>query len=298
MPHRLQLIAMLLCLGVVWGLTFSLLKFAALSGLPFTAIALLVILGNMVIFAGFSLLLTGRLRLPFDRWVFFAGCGVLGYLLPFFLELFAVPKLGAGTLALMVSLAPITTVLLAAATGADRITPRRAIGALLGFCAISPIALSRIDEFETGFGLALLAGLAVPLIYASYHVFVSKYWPDGYEPFEIATGETMGAVAFMVPLYALTMETGPIPDVALSAYWVIGALLSFSALEVWLYFSLLRKGGPVFVSQTGYVSVTSGVIWGAILFGEPLSAWLLASVAIMITALVLVAPGRDQEQTA
>ncbi|MEM7076193.1 MAG: hypothetical protein AAGA28_13375, partial [Pseudomonadota bacterium] len=116
--------------------------------------------------------------------------------------------------------------------------------------------------------------------------------------FEIATGETMGAVAFMVPIYALTMDAGPIPDVPFSAYWVIGALLSFSALEVWLYFSLLRKGGPVFVSQTGYVSVTSGVIWGAILFGEPLSPWLLASVAIMITALVLVAPGRSQTEPA
>ncbi|MEM6482006.1 MAG: DMT family transporter [Pseudomonadota bacterium] len=295
MRHQIQLFAMLLCLGIVWGLTFSLIKFAAVSGLPYTTIALLVILGNMVIFGTFSVILTGRLRLPFDRVLFFAGCGILGYLLPFFLELFAVPKLGAGTLALMVSLAPITTVLLAAATGADRITPRRAIGAVLGFCAISPIALSRIDELQSGFGLALLAGLAVPLIYASYHVFVSKYWPDGYEPFEVATGETMGAMAFMVPLYAITMGDAPIPDQPIHTYWVIGALLSFSALEVWLYFSLLRKGGPVFVSQTGYVSVTSGVVWGAILFGEVLSPWLLASVAIMITALILVAPGKKAE---
>ena len=115
MRHQIQLFAMLLCLGIVWGLTFSLIKFAAVSGLPYTTIALLVILGNMVIFGTFSVILTGRLRLPFDRVLFFAGCGILGYLLPFFLELFAVPKLGAGTLALMVSLAPITTVLLAAA---------------------------------------------------------------------------------------------------------------------------------------------------------------------------------------
>lgn len=292
MRHQFQLFAMVLGLGLVWGLTFSLIKLAALSGLPYTTIALLVILGNMVIFGGFSLILTGRLRLPVRRVAFFAGCGILGYLLPFFLELFAVPTLGAGTLALMVSLAPITTVLLAAATGTDRVTPRRAFGATLGFCAIAPIAIARIDDVQTGFGLALLAGLAVPLIYASYHVFVSKYWPDGYAPFEIATGETMGAVAFMVPLYALTMSAEPVPDVAFSAYWVIGALLSFSALEVWLYFTLLRRGGPVFVSQTGYVSVTSGVIWGAILFGEPLSPWLLASVGLMITALVLVSPGK------
>ncbi|MEM9843434.1 MAG: DMT family transporter [Pseudomonadota bacterium] len=299
MRHQFQLYAMLLCLGIVWGLNFSLIKFAALSGLPFSTIALLVILGNMIIFGAFSLILTGRLRLPFSRVAFFAGCGLLGYLLPFFLELFAVPKLGAGTLALMVSLAPITTVLLAAAAGADKITPRRAFGAILGFCAIAPIAISRIDELQSGFGLALLAGLAVPITYASYHVYISKFWPEGYEPFEVATGETIGAVAFMVPIYALSMGMDPIPDQPISTYWVIGELLSFSALEVWLYFSLMRKGGPVFVAQTGYVSVTSGVIWGALLFGEAISPWLLASVAIMITALILVAPGKtaDEDET-
>ncbi|MEM6374761.1 MAG: DMT family transporter [Pseudomonadota bacterium] len=291
--RQIQLFAMLLCLGIVWGLNFSLVKFAALSGLPYSVIALLVILGNMVIFGVFSLLLTGSLRIPYHRILFFAGCGILGYLLPFFLELFSAPRLGASTLALMVSLAPITTVLLAAATGADKITPRRAFGALLGFCAIAPIALSRIDEFQTGFGLALLAGLAVPITYASYHIYISKYWPEGYAPFEVATGETLGAVAFMIPLYAWSMGADPIPDQPFSTYWVIGALLSFSALDVWLYFTLMRKGGPVFVAQTGYVSVTSGVIWGAVLFGEPLSAWLLASVAIMICALVLVAPGKQ-----
>ena len=157
-----------LILGLVWGLNFSLMKFAALSGIPFALLATMTIFGNLVIFTGFCLLFTGRLRLARTAVVFFLACGILGYLLPFFMELFAAPRIGASTLALLVALTPIMTLLIAGLSRTERITLGRTVGILLGFLAILPIVLRDPITLNTALDAGLLVGLGVPLVYAIY----------------------------------------------------------------------------------------------------------------------------------
>ncbi|WP_420346058.1 DMT family transporter [Pelagibius sp.] len=281
---------MVILLGLVWGLNFSLMKFAAQSGLPFALLAALVILGNLLIFAACCLLVVGRIRVAATSWWFFAGCGLLGYLLPFFMELFAAPRIGAGTLALVVALAPIMTLLAAGATRIEQITWTKALGIGAGFLSVVPLMLQDVSALEDVFGIGLAVGLAVPLVYALYHTLIARFWPPGLESFEVAFGETFAAVVLMVPVYLLWAEPGPPPSFSISLYWIVGALLVFSALEVWLYFRIMRLGGPVYVSQSGYVAVIAGVVWGALFFDERVTAWIAASMALVLLALLLVAP--------
>lgn len=288
---------MIIALGLCWGLNFSLIKFAALTGLDHTLIAGLVIFGNAAIFACFSVFYAGGIRLNRRTWLFFAGCGFIGYVLPFFLELFSAPRIGASMLSLVVSLAPIMTLVFAALVRTDKITSRKAIGILLGFVAVATLGLQNISGLRSAFGTAFLAALIVPFCYAAYHIFIARFWPDGFKAYEVATGESIGALIMMLPIFFFWHESWSAPALGFSTYWAISALVVLTVFEVWLYFKVMQLGGAVFASQAGYVAVISGVVWGAFLFGEPLSAWLGLSMAIIIFALFLVAPGREVKGT-
>lgn len=294
MPRQLILALLIVILGSAWGLNVSLMKAASLSGLSFSLLAVLVIFGNLVIFAGFSRIFTGRIRIAPRLWWFFAACGGLGYVLPFFLELFAVPRIGAAPLAIVISLAPMMTLLIAAATGTEKMTARRSMGVCVGFVSVSFIALQDLSVLKGAFGIGLLAAVFVPLIYGSYHVFIARFWPEDMAPFEIAMGESLAGLFLVVPIYLVWSDIGDVPAFSLDTYWIVGALLLFSMVEVWLYFLLMRMGGPTYVSQSGYIAVIAGVIWAGIFFGETVTPWLALSIVLSLSALLLTGTGREE----
>ena len=69
--------------------------------------------------------------------------------------------------------------------------------------------------------------------------------------------------------------------------WTIPVMVVFGIIEIYLYFELVRLGGAVTVSQSNYVSVVMGVVWGMVIFGEPLMALLWAAVALLFISLFL-----------
>ena len=85
-------------------------------------------------------------------------------MLPFFLELFAAPRIGATPLAIVISLAPMMTLLIAASTGTEKMTRRRVMGICVGFLSVSLIALQDLSLLSGGFGIGLLAAIFVPFI--------------------------------------------------------------------------------------------------------------------------------------
>ncbi|MEM7440899.1 MAG: DMT family transporter [Pseudomonadota bacterium] len=286
-----RLTPLVLILGVAWGLNFSLIKVAALSGMAYPLIAGATIIGNMLIFALFCRAFLDHIRIAVRFWLFFAACGGVGYELPFFLELFSVARIGAGTQALVVALAPIMTLVLSGLFRTETITWRRSAGIFLGFLAIVPLAAGEAGTLKSVFGVGLAVAIIVPFTYAIYHVLIDRYWPSDMEAFEVALGESLAAALMMGPIYAVWFQSDPVSEVvASSAYVAIGALLVFSALEVWLYFHIMRQGGALFVSQAGYVAVMAGIAWGAIFFGERVSGWIELSCVLMLCALILVTP--------
>lgn len=292
MKRQLALAGLIVILGSVWGLNVSLMKAAAQSGIPYTLLAVLTIVGNVVIFTAFSKIFVGRVRIVPRLWWFFAACGGLGYVLPFFLELFAVPRIGAAPLAIVISLAPMLTLLIAALSGTERLTFRRLAGIGLGLVSVSLLALQDLASLTGAFGLGLLAAIVVPFTYGSYHVFIARFWPDDMEPFEIALGESLAGVFIVIPVFLLWGEIGTAPALSFSVYWVVLALLAFSMVEVWLYFVLMRIGGPTYVSQSGYIAVIAGVSWAAYFFGEAVTPWLGLSILLSLTALLVTGTGQ------
>ena len=70
----------------------------------------------------------------------------------------------------------------------------------------------------------------------------------------------------------------------------IVALSMFHAVAYTGYVWLVGKAGPVFSSQVAYIVTLSGMALSAIFLGENYSPYALASLALMLTGLMLLQP--------
>ena len=54
-----------------------------------------------------------------------------------------------------------------------------------------------------------------------------------------------------------------------------------------LFLEIIRRAGPVFFAQFNYLAVLAGVAWGAVIFGERLSIFVVAAMALMFVGVFL-----------
>ena len=64
-----------------------------------------------------------------------------------------------------------------------------------------------------------------------------------------------------------------------------------------LFIHLVTSAEPVFAGQIGYIVMTTGIVWGIILFGEAHSHWIWAAPVVMIAGLALVSPRKGDAES-
>jgi drug/metabolite transporter (DMT)-like permease len=69
----------------------------------------------------------------------------------------------------------------------------------------------------------------------------------------------------------------------------IGTLLAISinATFLVLFLEIIRRAGPVFFAQFNYLAVLAGVAWGAVIFGERLSIYVIVAMVLMFVGVFL-----------
>ena len=70
--------------------------------------------------------------------------------------------------------------------------------------------------------------------------------------------------------------------------WALVAVSVFYAIFWLCFFEIVRLAGPVFFSISNYIATISGVVWGMVIFGEALSPWIWAALALMLSGLYLL----------
>ena len=294
----LRPLVLLLILGSSWGLYFSMLKIAVLSGISYVGILTLTTLGVAV---GMCAIALARGRMPaFGKhhlWFYFV-CALSGYLVPMIAELLVIAHMPAGVLTLIVSMAPLATLLLAWLVKTDHVSPARVGGMLLGAFAIFAILLPDAHLGEAVAWRWLLLSMVVPVCYAIHHNFTARYWPDGSDSYQVACGESIFAAGMLLSVAVFQWDWGDVQS------WNRGhsAMLfmaTIALVDIWIYFELIRIKGPIYTSHANYFMVVSGVGWGMIIFAERPSPWMWASAALLIVSLYLVSkPGPGSESTA
>ena len=290
--QSLWVIFLLIALGVGWGLHFSLIKIAAESGLPFTGITALTTIGILIFMVTVCVI---RRRWPTMRpgaLRFYVICAALGYIIAFFIELEVSQHINAGELTLIVATTPVWTILITSLWRAKPVSLRQIAGLALGLGAVSVLIVPQLTSQTSSTTLWLALAFVVPVTYASYHNVVEAAWPEGMDSWQVACGETIAATLLLTPLFVIFGGgIGTFLDWT-SGSWTIPIMAFMALWEIYLYFEVVRLSSAVVVSQANYVTIISGLLWGALIFGETISGLVVVCAALTIAALFLTTERR------
>ncbi len=287
-------LALLVMLGVMWGLSLSLGKIATIAGVhPLglvlwqAGLAACIVLGLCAA--------RGRLRwLSLRHLRYYVGCGLLSIVIPAGAIYTAAPHIPAGVLAILVTTVPMVTYLLALGMRLETFSPVRVAGILLGFIAVLMIVGPRASLPAPDMTGWVLVAMVAPVCYGLVNVFIARFRPENSDSTTLAAG-ALGAAALIVAPVALLSGNahmiGPPWDVVDLA--VVG-LPMITGIAHAVMFELIRMSGPVFFSQVGYLVTAAGVLWGMAIFGERHSPWVWAALVLMFAGLALVNARRNQ----
>jgi drug/metabolite transporter (DMT)-like permease len=290
--------AVLLFLGVTWGLTFSLAKIATSEGAHPLGITLWeAFLGAAILGA---VTLVRRRPVSTESWALqlYAICGLIGTVVPGVLFFYAASRVSAGVLSITVTVVPILTFVLSALFGLDRFGFLRVMGVLFGALAVVLLVAPEQSLANPGAnpgagpwaGPWVLAACAASACYAVENLVIALRMPGGADSFTVAFGMFLAATIMLAPVVAVTDSFVPLAWPWGPVEWSIVGMALASALAYSLYIYLIAQAGPVFASQVAYAVTLAGVLWGMALFGERHSSWIWLSLALMLAGLALVTP--------
>lgn len=282
--------ALLLITGTLIGLNFPLGKIAGEAGVSPLIWALLISLGA-TLFLLPLLLATRLLALPPPRVLrYSAVSAVVSFVTPNLLLFTVIPHTGAGYTGLMFALSPVFTLLFASLLGMKIPGRLGRVGIAVGLAGAVLVSLTRSTNPD-GPGVEwLLAALAIPVALAAGNVYRTLNWPEGISSNVLAFwGHAFSSSVFLA-LLLLTRGTVPIEEVAPAAGTALAQVL-VAGITFPAFFRLQQKGGPVLLSQIGYVAAAVGLIGATVFLGERYSAttWLGAGVIAVGIAITIVA---------
>jgi len=287
----------LIFLGSSWGLYFSLLKIAVLSGISYMGILTLTTVGVGIGMTGIALIRRRKPGFTRSHHLFYLVCALLGYLWPMICEVFVIEHMPAGVLALIVGMAPLATLLFAWMMKTDRINRPRVAGILLGAVAIFAILLPDAHYSEAIAWHWLLVATMVPLSYALYHNYVTRYWPQDSDSYQVACGEAIYASLLLVGFSLFNWQWQDVQSWN-QGHSVILFMSTIALVDIFIYFELIRLKGPIYTSHANYFMVVSGLFWGMVIFSERPSALMWLSGTLLVASLYLISDVKTKEDSA
>jgi drug/metabolite transporter (DMT)-like permease len=261
---------MLLALTVMWGSAFLMTK-VAVETLPPS----LVVAGRMVVASAVLLVLAvfwlRRLQSSGRAWTFFVLIAFFGNALPYSLISWGQDFIDSGLTGILMAVMPLFTLGLAHFfIPGERMNFFRALGFMFGFIGVivlmGPESLLGLAEVDNTF-VPMLAVLAGAVSYA-VSAILSRLRPDD-DAFGAALATTLLATLMVVPVGLDSGELGVTLQGSTLALLAVAGLGVFSTAAASLvYFRLVARAGPGFISQLNYLIPVWAVVLGALLLGE------------------------------
>ena len=290
-------IMLLLFLGVVWGLSFSLARMSTEGGLHPLTINYWSCLLAAIFLCLFCLFTKQRVPLQHPFPFLYISCGILGMVVPGTLYFYAASQISAGILSITVATVPLLTFIAATTLRLELFSYMRLAGVILGIVSIGLLILPNESLPNSTDAYWVLLMIVASACYAAETLIIDSQTPPNINSFVVVTGMLVAASLIMTPLVWLTgtFETLPWPPTH-STTAIIGMAV-ITATAVGLFYRLIVTTGPIFAAQTAYLVTLAGVVWGIIIYDEKHSVWIWSALAIMILALFLVQPRDNSDRS-
>jgi len=279
---------LLFTIVALWGSAFGITELAIEA---FTPIALVT--GRMIL-AAVLLMLVVLIRgqsLPksLDFWMFSLGMAIAGNCLPFWLISAAQQEIDSGLAGILMSIMPLTTLLLAHFfIEGEHLSGRKLLGFAIGFVGIivliGPEALLELRGEGTAL-LAEIAALVAAVCYAGNAIIARKRPP--FDPIVAAAGTMIVGAVIMIPIgfWDLPSQIANASSKGLVAAIALAVLASAVAPVVFL--RLIALAGPSFVAFINYLIPLWAVLIGLLLLGEEPRWTAIVALALILSGLAV-----------
>ncbi len=292
--RRVAVYALLLFMGLIWGLALSMSKLAAMSGGHPVGLALwqVSVAGSMLLIA---LLVTGKPPpLRFEVLRFNLICGVTGVAFPAIALFSAALKLPAGVVAISFASMPLFTYLLSVLFGLEAGATRRLAGVFTGLAAMALLILPDSALPAPDLTPWVLLAMAASVSMAVENFVAGRYRPNTVSSLQLSCGRQYGAALILAPLALITGTTIGLTGSWGMVQWAATATGVISGIAYTCLLYVIRTSGPVFASQTAYVITLAGVGWGMLIFDERHSLYIWLALALTLVAIAMVSPRAPQ----
>lgn len=263
-------------MGVLWGIPYLMIKVAVDGVSPSMVVFVRCALGAALLlpFAIRQGGLAATVRAHWRPMLAFAVIEVIG---PWWTLTDAERHLSSSTAGLLIAGVPIVGVVLARFFGdTERLGARRAVGLALGLAGVAVLTVPHL----TGGDARSLAEVAITVVgYATAPLIMVRHLKQVPTLQLIAPVLLLAAVVY-APAAALTLPTTmPSTPVLVS---LVGLGVICTALAFVAFLELIREVGPTRATVFTYVNPAVAVAAGALFLGEPLTASVLASFALIL----------------
>ena len=268
-------LALLLATGTLLGVSTNLAKLAAEAGLDPLAFLTWSVVGAAAVLMSVSAV---RRRLPpVNRRTaeYFVVAGLVSVAVPNLLFFAAVPRIGAGFVALAIAFPPLFTYLGALLLGLERYQIQRAIGVAFALGGAALLAVLKLSDPNVD-PLWVMAALLGSVLLAVGNIYRTARWPKGAAPDELAPG-MLAVSGLMLLVFAALLEIVPgkpggfslaVPADSAAPILLIFAQIATFSVQYLLFFVLQKRGGPVYLSLLGSVGAVVGIPVAVLLLGE------------------------------
>lgn len=283
---RFAPLALLLAVGLMIGSTANVVRLANGVGLGPLPLLFWSVLGSGLALLATSAALGHTPKLGRRRLEYFVMTGLLSIAIPNALAFFAIPRIGAGFVALTHALPPLLTYLPALTLRIEPYRRTRALGVLFGIAGATVLAVAKMGGGAVD-TVWVLAALAAPVVVAAGNIYRTLRWPPGATAIELAPGMLLASAILLLGFAWVAGLPVAVPAGG-DALALLAAQTAIFAVMYALYFVLQRLAGPVYLSQIGSVGAVSGAAIAVILLGEAPPEGLLAAAALIVVGIVLV----------
>ena len=279
-------VGLLVVTGALLGLTLPFGKLAGEGGVPPILWALLISSGAGLVLLCAYLLRRGRIRLDIARLRYFFIAAAVSYAAPNLLMFTSMPHLGAGYVGLMFTLSPMFTLVLSILFGIRRPNALGIAGILVGFVGAVLVAATRGEAGSPASFLWVGAGLLIPVFLAIGNIYRTWDWPKDSDPLELAAGSHLAAAIMLAVALVASGDAGTVMRLADLPLLTLAQVVSAASMFAF-FFRLQAVGGPVYLSQIGYVAAAVGLVSGTFFLGETYAALTWIGAAIILVGVVM-----------
>ncbi|MGB1239070.1 MAG: DMT family transporter [Pseudomonadales bacterium] len=270
-------------LVIMWGTSFMFTALAVTDFSPLQISSLRILLGALVLTA---IVFARGKRLPSDlkSWGYLCLFGAAGNALPFFLISWGQQSVPSGTTGVMMAFMPLITMILAHYfVDGESLNRYKILGCCISFSGVFLLLGPQIEGSQS-----IIAQLAILTAAASYaaNTILIRLLPK-FDPLVGGAGMLIAASVLSVPA-ALFQGLDNIQSpstLALSAIIWLGVVPTGIASII--YFALVERAGPSFLSNINYMIPVLAFFTGIVLLDESVTWLSVISVVIILCGIAL-----------